>query len=166
MVCRTNSSACSHSKICTSDFYNEVQFRQGEDGGAATEAIRRGREESKFHPLEVLGVISPWNPLSTLSFHQENSAIAEGLVLLGGGILESSELGVLCFGCRPSVLARPRVGFVLSRAQPHNIYSCQKFFIYVKIMTCYSYPDKTWIRSQWGCLQERTGALCLGIRIF
>lgn len=48
----------------------------------------------------------------------------------------------------------------------HNIYSCQKFFIYVKIMACYSYPDKTWIRSQWGRLQERTGALCLGIRIF
>ena len=27
-------------------------------------------------------LISPWNPLSTLSFHQENSAIAEGLVPL------------------------------------------------------------------------------------
>ena len=26
--------------------------------------------------------ISPWNPLATLSFHQENSAIAEGLVPL------------------------------------------------------------------------------------
>ena len=55
---------------------------------------------------------------------------------------------------------------VLNAATPHNIYSCQKFFIYVKIMACYSYPDKTWIRSQWGRLQERTGALCLGIRIF
>ena len=90
----------------------EIFLRQKEDhaGGTATEAIRRGREESKFHPLEVLGVISPWNPLSTLSFPEENSAIAEGLVLLGGGILESSELGVLCFGCRPSGLARVRQG--------------------------------------------------------
>ena len=31
-----------------------------------------------------------------LSFHQENSAIAEGLVPLSGSDLESSELGVLC----------------------------------------------------------------------
>ena len=28
--------------------------------------------------------ISPWNPLATLSFHKENSAIAEGLVPLRG----------------------------------------------------------------------------------
>ena len=75
-------------------FFSSVN---GDPGGPATEAIRRGREESKSHPLEVLGDISHWNPLSMLSFHQENSAIAEGLVLLGDGILESSELAVLCF---------------------------------------------------------------------
>ena len=49
----------------------------------------------------ALGVISHWNPLSTLSFHKENSAIAEGLVLLRGRILESSELGVLRFRYDP-----------------------------------------------------------------
>ena len=47
--------------------------------------------------LEVLSVISPWNPLSTRSFHKENSAIAEGLVLLRDRFLDSSELVVLCF---------------------------------------------------------------------
>ena len=51
-------------------------------GGATTEAIRRDRVKSSRVPLAALGVISPWNPLSTLSFHQENSAIAEGLVPL------------------------------------------------------------------------------------
>ena len=48
----------------------------------ATEAIRRDRVKSSRVPLAALGVISPWNPLATLSFHQENSAIAEGLVPL------------------------------------------------------------------------------------
>ena len=62
-----------------------LRFRQS-PGGPDTEAIRRGREESKSHPLEVLGVIFPWNPLATLSFHEGNSAIAEGLVLLRDGI--------------------------------------------------------------------------------
>ena len=70
-------------------------------GWAATEAIRRGREESKSHPLDVLGVISPWNPLATLSFHQENSAIAEGLVPLRGPGLDFTERAVLCFCYRP-----------------------------------------------------------------
>ena len=51
-------------------------------GGTATEAIRRDRVKSSQVPLVALGVISPWNPLSTLSFHEENSAIAEGLVPL------------------------------------------------------------------------------------
>ena len=41
-------------------------------------------------------------PSATLSFHKENSVIAEGLVLLMDGILEPSELGVLCFCCWPS----------------------------------------------------------------
>ena len=50
--------------------------------GAATEAIRRDRVKSSRVPLAALGVISPWNPLATLSFHKENSAIAEGLVPL------------------------------------------------------------------------------------
>ena len=45
-------------------------------------AIRRGRVKSSRVPLAALGVISPWNPLATLSFHEENSAIAEGLVPL------------------------------------------------------------------------------------
>ena len=36
-------------------------------------------------------------PSATLSFHQENSVIAEGLVLLRGRILDSSVLAVLCF---------------------------------------------------------------------
>lgn len=36
------------------------------------------------------------------SFHQGNSAIAEGLVLLRDGILESSERAVLCFWWQPS----------------------------------------------------------------
>ena len=40
------------------------------------EAIRRGREESKSPPLEVLGVFS-LAPSATLSFHKENSVIAE-----------------------------------------------------------------------------------------
>ena len=71
-------------------------------GGLPSEAIRRSCEESKSCPLEVLSAISPWNPLSTLSFHQENSAIAEGLVLLKGRILESSSFGVLCFRWQPS----------------------------------------------------------------
>ena len=44
------------------------------------ETIRRGREESKSPPLEVLGVFS-LAPSATLSFHKENSVIAEGLVL-------------------------------------------------------------------------------------
>ena len=66
-------------------------------GGQPSETIRRDREESKICPLEVLSVISPWNPLSTLSFHKENSAIAEGLVLLRDRFLEYSELVVLCF---------------------------------------------------------------------
>ena len=51
-------------------------------GGAATEAIRRDRVKSSWGPLAALGAISPWNPLATLSFHKENSAIAEGLVPL------------------------------------------------------------------------------------
>lgn len=37
-----------------------------------------------------------------LSFHKENSALAEGLVLLRGRILESSSIVVLCVRCRPS----------------------------------------------------------------
>ena len=65
------------------------------------EAIRRGREESKSPPLEVLGVFS-LAPSATLSFHKENSVIAEGLVLLREGILEASELEVLCFWHRSS----------------------------------------------------------------
>ena len=69
------------------------------------EAIRRGREESKSPSLEVLGVFS-LAPSATLSFHKENSVIAEGLVLLREGILESSELEVLCFWHRSSGLAK------------------------------------------------------------
>ena len=46
------------------------------------EAIRRERVKSSRVSLAALGVIFPWNPLSTPSFHQENSAIAEGLVPL------------------------------------------------------------------------------------
>ena len=38
--------------------------------------------KSKWDLLVALGVIFPWHPLSTWSFHQENSTIAEGLVLL------------------------------------------------------------------------------------
>ena len=68
-----------------------------EPGGMATKTIRRVRVKSSRVPLVALGVISPWNPLSTLRFHKENAAIAEGLVLLRDRILESSELGVLCF---------------------------------------------------------------------
>ena len=71
-------------------------------GGPVPEAIRRGREKSSRVPLAALGVISPWNPLATLSFHQENSAIAEGLVPLRGPDLEFSELVVLCFWHWPS----------------------------------------------------------------
>ena len=82
--------------------YGIVNVKAGGSGGPAPETIRRGREESKFSPLEVLSVISPWNPLSTPSFHQENSAIAEGLVPLRVPGLEFTGLGVLCFGCRPS----------------------------------------------------------------
>ena len=86
--------------MCGSVFIKNSSDRSS--GGPATETIRSAREESKSPPLEVLGVISPWIPLATLSFHKENSAIAEGLVLLGEGILESSERAVLCFCCRPS----------------------------------------------------------------
>ena len=65
-------------------------------------AIRRGRVKSSRIPLAALGVISPWNPLATLSFHEENSAIAEGLVPLRVPGLEFTGLGVLCLDCRPS----------------------------------------------------------------
>ena len=65
-------------------------------GGPASETIRRGREKSSRDLLAALGVIFPWNPLSTLSFHQENSAIAEGLVPLRDPDLDFSELAVLC----------------------------------------------------------------------
>ena len=101
------------SRACQASFSLFAKYFQGvsaavqlrEPGGAATEAIRRDRVKSSRVPLAALGVISPWNPLATLSFHQENSAIAEGLVLLRVRILESSELGVLCFGgCPPSIL--------------------------------------------------------------
>ena len=71
-------------------------------GGLPTETIRSGREESSRVPLATLGVISPWNPLATLSFHKENSVIAEGLVSLRGPGLESSERVVLCFCWQPS----------------------------------------------------------------
>ena len=66
------------------------------------EAIRRDRVKSSRVPLAALGVISPWNPLSTSSFHQENSAIAEGLVPLRVPGLDFTGLGVLCLRCRPS----------------------------------------------------------------
>ena len=70
------------------------------------EAIRRGREKSSRVPLAALGVISPWNPLATLSFHQENSAIAEGLVPLRGPGLGFTGFGVLCLRYRPSAYSR------------------------------------------------------------
>ena len=70
--------------------------------GATTEAIRRDRVKSSRVLLAALGVIFPWNPLATLSFHQENSAIAEGLVPLRVPGLEFTGLGVLCLRCRPS----------------------------------------------------------------
>ena len=71
-------------------------------GGPATEAIRRDRVKSSRVPLAALGVISPWNPLSTLSFHQENSAIAEGLVPFRVPGLDFTGIVVLCFRYRPS----------------------------------------------------------------
>ena len=72
-----------------------------DSGGPATDAIRRGRVKSSRVPLAALGTFS-LAPSATLSFHKENSVIAEGLVLLGEGILEFSELGVLCFCWTPS----------------------------------------------------------------
>ena len=66
-------------------------------GGAASGTIRRGRVKSSQVPLAALGVISHWNPLSTLSFHKENSAIAEGLVPLRVPGLDFTGLGVLSF---------------------------------------------------------------------
>ena len=59
-----------------------LTVQAGDPEGTATEAIRRDRVKSSQVPLVALGVISPWSPLATLSFHEENSAIAEGLVPL------------------------------------------------------------------------------------
>ena len=80
----------------------------GRRGRFATEVAKSNDDASAVGTSDgiVSLLIFPWNPLSTLSFHQENSAIAEGLVLLGGRILESSELGVLCVCYRPSGLRR------------------------------------------------------------
>ena len=44
-----------HQKFKKATVYSSTEFRQGA-GGQPSETIRRGREESKFHPLEVLGV--------------------------------------------------------------------------------------------------------------
>ena len=60
-------------------FFVTVQLRIL--GGAATEAIRRDRVKSSRVPLAALGTFS-LVPSATLSFHKENSVIAEGLVPL------------------------------------------------------------------------------------
>ena len=98
------------SRACQASFSLFAKYFQGvsaavqlrEPGGAATEAIRRDRVKSSRVPLAALGLISPWTPLATLSFHQENSAIAEGLVPLRGPGLEFTGFGVLCLRCLPS----------------------------------------------------------------
>ncbi len=80
-----------------------------ETGGMATKTIRRVRVKSSRVPLVALGVISLWNPLSTLRFHKENAVIAEGLVPLRVPGLEFTGLGVLCFRCHPSGRMAPKV---------------------------------------------------------
>ena len=52
-----------------------------DSGGPATDAIRRGRVKSSRVPLAALGTFS-LAPSATLSFHKENSVIAEGLLVL------------------------------------------------------------------------------------
>ena len=64
--------------------------------GATTEAIRRNRVKSSRVPLAALGTFS-LAPSATLSFHEENSVIAEGLVPLRGPGLEFTGLGVLAY---------------------------------------------------------------------
>ena len=58
-----------------------LEFRRWVPGGAATEAIHRDRVKSSRVPLAALGTFS-LAPSATLSFHKENSVIAEGLVPL------------------------------------------------------------------------------------
>ena len=64
------------------------------------EAIRRDRVKSSRVPLAALGTFS-LAPSATLSFHEENSAIAEGLVPLRVPGLDFTGIVVLCFCCRP-----------------------------------------------------------------
>ena len=65
------------------------------------EAIRRDRVKSSRVPLAALGTFS-LAPSATLSFHEENSVIAEGLVPLRVPGLEFTGLEVLCVCCRSS----------------------------------------------------------------
>ena len=77
-----------------------ISVQIGGPKGAAKEAIRRDRVKSSRVPLAALGTFS-LAPSATLSFHKENSAIAEGLVPLRVPGLEFTGLGVLCLRCRP-----------------------------------------------------------------
>ena len=137
--------------------YNTGLYRQqaeilivlltGNSGNSSGEEARRTGNRShtkrsceiKPGPLSGTWCYLSLEPSATLSFHQENSAIAEGLVPLRVPGLDFTELVVLCFCCRSSRLLYR----CDAKSAPHGTLPADKTFVLCCICQTGNHPDMT-----------------------